>query len=154
MYCNRYLSFLDNPIEDDIPEFRCFIAHELPRLKYLDWLPITKEERAKGTKLDSERFWAKKTLPVIKNLLKDTAPNNAVTRHSVSYHKDNMVNFTKNIPSPVDQSPNVGSISGGSVRVNNFPTSTPSPVTQRNVSASPISEQFNGDFSALGTVFL
>jgi Leucine-rich repeat (LRR) protein len=41
----EFLSFLGNPVEDKIKEFRAFITNELPKLKVLDWEFITKEVR-------------------------------------------------------------------------------------------------------------
>jgi hypothetical protein len=165
---------LDNPIETRIAEFRHFVVAELPRLKYLDWLPITKEEKSKAAKLESDGLWAGKTQPI-----KETgsprsreaaaAANNAITRHSVSY----AVDFTKQLKSapstptiPTATVP-VPAVSAGSPLVTNnsgtdsvrgqqqpvFPTPVTPPLSRRAPPLSRESSQFNGDFSALGTKY-
>ncbi|EGC39871.1 hypothetical protein DICPUDRAFT_147302 [Dictyostelium purpureum] len=55
----EYLSFENNPIEKRIEEFRLFIINEFPKLKYLNWVAISKDERNKASKLESEGFFAK-----------------------------------------------------------------------------------------------
>lgn len=36
---------MGNPVEKNINEFKYFIIYEMPKLKYLDWDPITKTVR-------------------------------------------------------------------------------------------------------------
>lgn len=57
-----HLSFADNPMERTIPKFRLLVISELPKLKYLDWTVVTKEERVEAAKLE-KTFWKDKTLP-------------------------------------------------------------------------------------------
>ncbi|ELR18987.1 Armadillo/betacatenin-like repeat domain containing protein [Acanthamoeba castellanii str. Neff] len=56
----NWLSFEGNACEQSIPYFREFIAHELPKLSYLDWKPITREERSEATKLAAKGIWKDK----------------------------------------------------------------------------------------------
>lgn len=56
-----HVSFAENPVEVSIIKFRLFVISELPKLKYVDWMPITKEERAEFPK--HEKLWKDKTLP-------------------------------------------------------------------------------------------
>lgn len=44
-----------------IIKFRLFVVAELPKLKYVDWTAITKEERAECPK--HEKLWVDKALP-------------------------------------------------------------------------------------------
>eukprot|EP01132_Coremiostelium_polycephalum_P005988 gene5988-7460_t len=55
----EYISFESNPVEKSIDEFRLYVINELHKIKYLDWVLITKEERSKASKLESEGFWTK-----------------------------------------------------------------------------------------------
>jgi len=41
----EFLNFMGNPVEKNINEFKYFIIYEMPKLKYLDWDPITKTVR-------------------------------------------------------------------------------------------------------------
>ncbi len=160
------MSFLDNPIEITIPEFRCFIAQELPRLKYLDWLPITKEERAKAAKLDADGFWSSKDLPV-----KDTGSphareaaaflGNVITRHSVSYsnkeHEHALPSLSPTRITP--QPPQLPTQPAAQAPAPSQPQAQSHPPLHREGSSSSSlrpaltreNSQFNGDFSALGT---
>jgi hypothetical protein len=162
------LSFIDNSVETKIPEFRCFVIQELPRLKFLDWLPITKEERAKATKLESDGVWAAKSSP-----LKDTpspraGSSTAITRHSVSYNKDTVEAAKNGESGGTEGNRGAGSeattaasketsATGSTVTpgapspFRGLPTSasTPSPVLRHTVVPYRESSQFN-DFSALG----
>jgi len=71
----EYLSFEGNPVETSIPEFRSYIAYELPKLKYLDWEQITKEERQKGVQMEKQKVWeAKNYPPVVPSTPKQTPP--------------------------------------------------------------------------------
>ncbi|EGG20354.1 leucine-rich repeat-containing protein [Cavenderia fasciculata] len=54
----EYFSLQGNPIDRNIQEFRCFVANELKSIKYYNWSLVTKDERSKGGKLESENFWA------------------------------------------------------------------------------------------------
>lgn len=54
----EYLALEGNPIELSVTEFRALVAHELPRLKYLDWAPVTKDERQRGAQLDRQGAWS------------------------------------------------------------------------------------------------
>lgn len=53
----EYLSFEGNPIERSIPSFRHYIAYELPKLHFLDWVQITKEDRATAAELAAKGTW-------------------------------------------------------------------------------------------------
>ena len=143
-------------------------------MKYLDWLPITKEERIKATRLESEGLWASKSLPPKDIPSPRAASSSTITRHSVSYNKDTATEATKNSvgdPTSEGTAARSGSEGGDATTVlarsagapppavasavRGLPTSasTPSPVLRRNV--APLqreSSQFNGDFSALGTL--
>lgn len=60
----EFLSFYGNPIENKIQEFKYFIINELPKLKYYNWDLITKEDRIKSHKLESEGLWDNHLLPI------------------------------------------------------------------------------------------
>ncbi|KAL6057077.1 Protein kinase domain-containing protein [Balamuthia mandrillaris] len=57
-----YLSFQGNPCEFNIPEFRLFVIYELPQITYLDWTPVTKEEKSRAAKLAAADTWKDKDL--------------------------------------------------------------------------------------------
>ncbi len=50
-----FVSFAENPVEVAIIKFRLFVVSELPKLKYLDWQAVTKEEKAECVK--QEKLW-------------------------------------------------------------------------------------------------
>jgi serine/threonine protein kinase len=50
-----FVSFAENPVEVAIIKFRLFIISELPKLKYMDWQAVGKDERSECVK--QERLW-------------------------------------------------------------------------------------------------
>ena len=63
----EYVCFKGNPVEQAIPMFKCYIANELPKVKYLDWIQITKEDRERGESLDLNETWKSKNDPFIRS---------------------------------------------------------------------------------------
>lgn len=63
----EYISFKGNPIEQTIPMFKCYIANELPKVKYLDWIQLTKEDHERGVSLDLNDVWKSKNDPFIRS---------------------------------------------------------------------------------------
>ena len=53
----EYVAFEGNPVEETIPMFKYYIANELPKVKYLDWTQISKDDRTKGMTLDLSNTW-------------------------------------------------------------------------------------------------
>jgi serine/threonine protein kinase len=60
----EYINFYGNPIQTTIREFRYFIIQELPRLKYLNWELIAKEDRSFAADLAASGTWDNKTKSV------------------------------------------------------------------------------------------
>lgn len=60
----EYLSFVGNPVQVNIPEFRYFVINELPRLKYLNWDTIGKEDRLFAQELEEKGVWKDKAKAV------------------------------------------------------------------------------------------
>lgn len=48
--------------QPSIPKFRYFLIYELPRLKYINWSPITKEELTESNELQSKGTWYDESL--------------------------------------------------------------------------------------------
>jgi hypothetical protein len=61
----EYLNFAGNSICRNIPHFKFFVIVELPKLKYLDWDEISKEDRSVAEKLNAEGKWKDKSNPVV-----------------------------------------------------------------------------------------
>lgn len=60
----EYINFSGNPIQTTIREFRYFIIQELPKLKYLNWELIAKEDRSFAADLAQSGTWDNKTKSV------------------------------------------------------------------------------------------
>eukprot|EP01088_Endostelium_zonatum_P000750 TRINITY_DN1099_c0_g1_i1.p1 TRINITY_DN1099_c0_g1~~TRINITY_DN1099_c0_g1_i1.p1 ORF type:complete len:848 (+),score=201.99 TRINITY_DN1099_c0_g1_i1:188-2731(+) len=56
----EYLTFLGNPCETKIEEFRLFVIAEMPKLKYLDWVVISKDERDLARRYALANKWDEK----------------------------------------------------------------------------------------------
>lgn len=57
----EYLSLAGNPVQSTIREFRYFVIQELPRLKFLNWDVIAKEDRSFASDLAVSGTWDSKT---------------------------------------------------------------------------------------------
>jgi serine/threonine protein kinase len=57
----EYINFSGNPIQTTIREFRYFAIQELPRVKYLNWELIAKEDRSFASELATSGTWDNKT---------------------------------------------------------------------------------------------
>lgn len=139
-------------------------------MKYLDWLPITKEERTKAAKLDSEGFWSNKNLPVESSNSRPAILPDLSVRHSVSYNKDtldfsktltpngNTATATASTPPAAVPSDGAERVSGGTQRINPSIAAavspSPAPAPRRLPPSRAPSERFDGDFSALGFHFI
>eukprot|EP01122_Echinamoeba_exundans_P012223 TRINITY_DN5057_c0_g2_i1.p1 TRINITY_DN5057_c0_g2~~TRINITY_DN5057_c0_g2_i1.p1 ORF type:complete len:2032 (+),score=615.01 TRINITY_DN5057_c0_g2_i1:497-6097(+) len=55
----EYLTFSNNPIQSSIQDFRYLVIHELPKLRYLNWDLISKEDRAMAADLNAKGIWDK-----------------------------------------------------------------------------------------------
>jgi hypothetical protein len=55
----EYLTFSNNPIMSSIQDFRYLVIHELPKLRYLNWDLISKEDRAMAADLNAKGTWDK-----------------------------------------------------------------------------------------------
>lgn len=121
-------------------------------MKYLDWLPITKEERTKAAKLESDGIWAAKSLPP-KDTPVPASPSTIVTRKSVNY---TVAEATKSPTGDGTSGAGNGTteVAAGTpvAALRAQAVSTPSPVLRRNAAPYRESSQFNGDFSALGSL--
>ena len=53
-----HVSFAENAVETSIMKFRLFVISELPKLKYMDWQAVTKEDRNECSK--HEHLWKDK----------------------------------------------------------------------------------------------
>jgi hypothetical protein len=101
----EFLSLIGNPVEDKIRELRFFLINEMPKLKYLDWEPVTKEEKQRAIKLEGEGVWDDHLLPVrpsassynqesAGNEKKQSRDNEAKGKYS--YSSSNCLYFTNN----------------------------------------------------------
>lgn len=57
----EYLSLSGNPVQSTIREFRYFVIQELPRLKFLNWDVIAKEDRSFASDLSVSGTWDSKS---------------------------------------------------------------------------------------------
>lgn len=57
----EYLNVSGNPVQSSIREFRYFVIQELPRLKYLNWDVIAKEDRSFASDLAVSGTWDSKS---------------------------------------------------------------------------------------------
>ena len=53
----EYVVFEGNPVEETIPMFNYYIINELPKVKYLNWTQVSKDDRTKGMTLDLNNTW-------------------------------------------------------------------------------------------------
>ncbi|KAH3742780.1 Serine/threonine-protein kinase STY17 [Pelomyxa schiedti] len=56
----EYLAFEGNPCESHIPDFKYYVLSELPKLKYYNWVALSREDHARAEKMDSEGRWQAK----------------------------------------------------------------------------------------------
>lgn len=87
----EYLGFEENPFTWGDDKYRLFVIAELPRLKYLDWREVTKEEREEAGKLES-------TWTGIKNVLSSTDSNSPAMPSKVKFNHANASNTS--LPQP------------------------------------------------------
>ena len=73
----EYLNFSGNPVQSTIREFRYFVIQELPRLKYLNWDVIAKEDRSFASDLAVSGTWDSKNSLIAQH---SSSPNLAPPR--------------------------------------------------------------------------
>lgn len=56
----EYISFIGNPVQASMPQFRYFVINELPKLRCVNWEVISKEDRAVAADLDNKATWGDK----------------------------------------------------------------------------------------------
>lgn len=56
------LEYINVDVQSNIPSFRQFIIHELPKIKYVNWEIVTKEERVEAEELQSKGTWYEKSM--------------------------------------------------------------------------------------------
>ncbi|KAH3761172.1 hypothetical protein Pelo_6998 [Pelomyxa schiedti] len=58
----EYLSFEGNPVENEIRFFQQYILSELPKLRFFNWAPVSKQEVDKAMALDGQNAWGQKLM--------------------------------------------------------------------------------------------
>jgi hypothetical protein len=59
----EYLAFEGNPIETSITSFSFFCIGELPKLKFMDWKPVSKNDRAQARVIEAQGTFDDHVLP-------------------------------------------------------------------------------------------
>ena len=60
----EYLALEGNPVTQAIRDYRLYVISELPKLHYLDWAQVTKDERVQAAAMDARKAWDFKTAPL------------------------------------------------------------------------------------------
>jgi hypothetical protein len=53
----EYLAMSENEVAANIPRFRLFLVHNLPKLKYVNWDQVNTKERTQAAKLAQQGIW-------------------------------------------------------------------------------------------------
>jgi hypothetical protein len=71
-------------METKLVEFKHFVMFELPRLKYLDWQLIAKEDRQRASRMNADGLWSDKQVqtPVAVTSVHVRTPSVEVNKNS------------------------------------------------------------------------
>ncbi|MDP2438419.1 MAG: leucine-rich repeat protein, partial [archaeon] len=81
-----YLALEGNPTAKKVPQFRAFVIHSFPKLKFLDWQAVSKQEQKAAETLSSAAPWHVEAVSVRKtvNRISRPIPEADLPHHHIS----------------------------------------------------------------------